>query len=88
MPSRSALAACIAGSLLSGWPRLHPPRAPTWQRAFHLTGRAAIARVKPESAAGRLGAGELRFLEEFNRVGDTLERAGYVAVVIFAIRSL
>jgi alpha-tubulin suppressor-like RCC1 family protein len=83
MPSRSALAACSVGSLLSCHPGAAPQRQPSWEREFHLTGPALIARVKPQNAEGTLGAEELRFLEEFNHVADSVEPAGYFVAVSF-----
>jgi len=86
MPSRATRATLtvgIAGALLSCHPRHAPERQPTWQREFRLTGPALLARVKPQNAAGTLGADELRFLETFNHVADSVEPAGYLVAVSF-----
>jgi alpha-tubulin suppressor-like RCC1 family protein len=80
---RPALGALIGVSLLSCRGGPGQQRRATSQREFHLTGPAAIAMVKPQNGAGRLGAAELQFLEVFNEVADSLERAGYLVAVSF-----
>jgi hypothetical protein len=82
--TRAARAALLGISLLSCHPRHGPRQWDTSQREFQLRGPAAIAVVNLPAVNRRADNAWLRvFLDQFDDVADSLERAGYAAGVTF-----
>jgi hypothetical protein len=82
--TRAAVAALLGISLLSCHPRHAPRQWNTSQREVHLRGPAAIAVVDLPALNRWADNAWLRvFLDHFDDLADSLERAGYAAGVTF-----